>query len=1051
MIDPDAGRQPRTSAAPIWIALVLGILVALPWWPYGLLATLPLALLVGIVILVTNRSNATWHALRARNEGLAARIGELERDLAALKLEVRVAAQSGDQSPPAPAAAGAPPASSVMVEPAQPVQRPTPVEPVVAQPEPAAAVPLTAAQLKSAPQQAKVEQPAAPSALQLGLIAARNWLLGGNTVARVGVLVLFVGIAFLLRYVAEHTRVPIEVRLLGVALGALVFLALGWRLRVRRPGFAITLQGAAIGILYLTTFAALRLYAVLPPLVAFAFMALLAVLAGLLAILQDARALAALGAAGGFLAPILISTGEGRVALLFSYYLLLNCGVLGIAWFRAWRELNWIGFVATFGVSALWAVHRYTPADFLVGQTFLIVFWLLFLAVSLLYALRQTDRKRGMFDTTLVFTLPLAAFGIQTRFTHGLELALASAVAAATYLVVSMWLLRRREAAFQLLTEACFALGVGFLTLAIPLAASAQWTAAAWAVEGLALLWVGLRQNRVLPLAAGGLLHVLGAVALVRALGRGDVSIAAEWSGLTVNLGVFALTAFVSSHLLARGQAPTAALQEAFVKCLWLARAVGWAWVALLVWQPLAFPWYVFAWCALAVALIAFERREMVAPVLTPEWVAGVVLIALAAFAAEERFPHDGAQTLRLVLRLAVSAAAVSAALLSLRAGDRARRTAAAVLLTLGVLAWLVAVLAEAVARVDAQLAVAQLALALIGVTSVALAGLGARLRWEWPQRLAWVFFAAHVVFAGYVVVQAVFAATLPSRHYGWVVWPLAWALFYFRLGADERATVRLPVPIAWHVAGLWLLTVMVAAELALRVDHVAGDGWFHAAWGATLALALWLTAVRSTRWPIRLAPDAYARIGAPGLAVFAALWLLVANVRSGGDPAPLPALPVVNPMDLVSLAVLCALFLWHMNELDPGRKRVVRPAIAVMAFLVLNVVALRAVHFTAGVGWSAVELGRSLIVQAVLSLLWTAAAMTLMLLAHRRRLRPVWIVGAMLLAAVVAKLFVVDLSGQGTIERIVSFVGVGLLILLIGYLAPVPPTVANERATEAS
>jgi len=920
------------------------------------------------------------------------------------------------------------------------------------QPVQAAAVALTATELNSAPQQAKVEQPATPSMLQLGLVAARNWLLGGNTVARVGVLVLFVGIAFLLRYVAEHTRVPIEMRLLGVALAALVFLALGWRLRTRRPGFAITLQGAAIGILYLTAFAGLRLYAALPPLVAFAFMALLAVLAGLLAILQDARALAALGAAGGFLAPILISTGEGRVVLLFSYYLLLNCGVLGVAWFRAWRELNWIGFVATFSVSALWAVRRYTPVDFLVGQTFLIVFWLLFLAVSLLYALRQTDRKRGMFDTTLVFTLPLAAFGIQTRFTQGLELALASAVAAATYLVVSMWLLRRREAAFQLLTEACFVLGVGFLTLAIPLAASAQWTAAAWAVEGLALLWVGLRQNRVLPLAAGGLLHVLGAVALVRALGRGDVSIAAEWSGLTVNLAVFALAAFVSSRLLARAQAPTAALKEAFVKCLWLARAVGWAWVALLVWQPLAFPWYVFAWCALAVALIAFERREMVATVLTPEWVAGVILIVLAAFAAEGRFPHDGAQMLRLLLRLAVSATAVSAALLSLRTGDTSRRTAAAVLLTLGVLAWLVALLAEAVARVDAQLAVAQLALALIGVTSVALAGLGARLRWEWPQRLAWAFFAAHVVFAGYVVVQAVFAATLPSRHYGWVVWPLAWALFYFRLGADENAApVRLPARNAWHVAGLWLVTIMVAAELALRVDPVAGDGWFHAAWGATLALALWLTTVKSERWPMRLAPDAYARIGAPGLAVFAVLWLLVANVRSGGDPAPLPALPVINPMDLVSLAVLGALFLWHMNDLEPGRKRVVRLAIAAMAFLVLNVVALRAVHFTAGISWSAVELGRSLIVQAVLSLLWTAAAMTLMLLAHRRRLRPVWIVGAMLLAAVVAKLFVVDLSGQGTIERIVSFVGVGLLILLIGYLAPVPPTVTDVRAKEAS
>jgi len=48
--------------------------------------------------------------------------------------------------------------------------------------------------------------------------------------------------------------------------------------------------------------------------------------------------------------------------------------------------------------------------------------------------------------------------------------------------------------------------------------------------------------------------------------------------------------------------------------------------------------------------------------------------------------------------------------------------------------------------------------------------------------------------------------------------------------------------------------------------------------------------------------------------------------------------------------------------------------------------------------------------------------------------------VGAALLALVVAKLFLVDLAQVGTVERIVSFIGVGLLLLLIGYLAPVPP-----------
>jgi uncharacterized membrane protein len=65
---------------------------------------------------------------------------------------------------------------------------------------------------------------------------------------------------------------------------------------------------------------------------------------------------------------------------------------------------------------------------------------------------------------------------------------------------------------------------------------------------------------------------------------------------------------------------------------------------------------------------------------------------------------------------------------------------------------------------------------------------------------------------------------------------------------------------------------------------------------------------------------------------------------------------------------------------------------------------------------------------------------MAAMVVATRRALRPLWVVGAALMGVVVGKLFMVDLSGIGTVERIVSFIGAGVLMLLIGYLSPVPP-----------
>jgi len=84
-----------------------------------------------------------------------------------------------------------------------------------------------------------------------------------------------------------------------------------------------------------------------------------------------------------------------------------------------------------------------------------------------------------------------------------------------------------------------------------------------------------------------------------------------------------------------------------------------------------------------------------------------------------------------------------------------------------------------------------------------------------------------------------------------------------------------------------------------------------------------------------------------------------------------------------------------------------------------------------------------SFLVQAGYSILWTLLALGLMLLAHRRGLRPLWAGGAGLLGLTVAKLFLVDLSNSGGSERIVAFIAVGVLMLVVGYVAPLPPALS--------
>ena len=248
-----------------------------------------------------------------------------------------------------------------------------------------------------------------------------RWLLGGNTLVRVGMIVLFFGVAFLLKYAAERDLVPIELRLAAVAAGAVALLLVGWRLRERRPGYGLMLQGGGVGVLYLTVFAALRLYQLVSP--EFAFAVLIAITAGsaALAMLQDSRALAITGAAGGFLAPILASTGGGNHVALFSFYAVLDAGILAIAYYKAWRELNLIGFAFTFVIGLLWGSRYYRPELFATTEPFLILFFVFYVAIAVLFALRQAPRLAHYVDGTLIFGTPLIAFGLQTALVRDME------------------------------------------------------------------------------------------------------------------------------------------------------------------------------------------------------------------------------------------------------------------------------------------------------------------------------------------------------------------------------------------------------------------------------------------------------------------------------------------------------------------------------------------------------------------------------------------------------------------------------------------------------
>ncbi|MEZ0469551.1 DUF2339 domain-containing protein [Luteimonas salinilitoris] len=808
-----------------------------------------------------------------------------------------------------------------------------------AEASPARAIAPSAAPMPPLPESPRVQAPPhVPNRFASAVRALVRWFTVGNVIAKVGMLVLLAGVAALLKYASDQgwLTLPIGWRLAGVALAALAGLAFGWRQRTHRRVFALTLQGGAIGVLLLTVFAAFRLYGLMPAVPAFALSVALVAALGVLATLQNAGTLAIFGTLAGFLAPIWLSTGDGSHVALFSYYALLNVGVLAMAWLRAWRMLNLLGFVFTWGIGVLWGVLQYDPDKFASTQPFLLLFFAFYLALPVLYLRRQPGHRYDRIDGSLVFGTPLIAFSLQAALLDGARapLALCALALALLYALLAWRLLPAMR--YRMLGTAHAILAVGFATLAIPLAFSAHATVCLFALEGAALIWLGLRQCRWLPQIAGvGLQLVAGVYLWVGRMLDGLFGSLAEhticaWlpGTCTGDELMFVNADYLSALLVAVSGFASA----------WLYRRSGRGAAA-----GVAYLWGLLWWCGSALAEI---DRFVAAAWQPPAWLA---LLAVSAWLAAEADRRLAARGLMLTVIAGFAGALLQAF------GPRPE------LFGDGAWAWAL--------------------FALLGVRSLWCLRAGGRQLAAWAQ-LLW-----------------------------WVVWP-----------------VLLTDPGLARQAGL-------------------ADGWVREAtvlpWLAMAAISLfrwpWL------RWPLGAGFDA-CRTPLQGV-VFAALALAWLDALfQPGVSAPLPWVPLLNPLEAVQLATLVLAALWLRTPHAPAlltRGARMLPALALLALL--SFAMLRTVHHWTDTAWSLKALWPDQIAQACLTVLWSVLGMAAWIAGSRRGDRGLWLAGAVLMGVVLAKLVLVDRQHLGNLAGILSFIAYGVLCMAVGYFAPAPPKARED------
>lgn len=888
----------------------------------------------------------------------------------------------------------------------------------------------------------------------------KNWFFGGNLVVRVGVLVLLVGVVLLLRLLSEYIEISIATKLLAVGVTGLALAALGLKLTTKRFSYGITLQGAGLAIAYLSTFFAYSVYEIITSIPSFIGLGLLSAITIALAVRQNAFPLALLALSGGFFAPILTSEDTGSLVILFSYYLLLNVTIAVIAHYRPWKILNLFGVTVTFGLAYYWGISENLSAVIETQRWSLVALvtlhWLLYLFVVIRYAQQiitynalneknlshadNTDDTKHLdkdhvgssyvfpIDTGLLFSVPLLAFGLFSALLNDISnaLTITSAILAMVYLGLG-WLFIQRSKRYALITEGMLALGLGFFALVIPLALDAEWIAFGWSVQGLALVWFGRRSLRSWSVLFGLLLQLvsIGMLVTTAIFSSKDYPVLAfSISALSYLATVFILRASNSPAVLLNSLDSSNKLNSLNNK--------GTTTASVIQSQTLD---------GTSDVLTGYAHALGVSMQAAQQW-----LISIDSQSRVFKFVWHSPRLTKF-LTLTAMAWMLQVLMLDLHHWFDIWQSSTTVI----ALAALMSLIAYwVINRYRPWAEIRQLSHGLLALFYFMLV---LQLPQKFERNLTWAT-AEWLVFLGLII--------------SWLVMGQLLLKTWSDTLSDNKNTSR-------YTAASWLGTGILLIAAAAHYGLPDSGGVMAFLFPAVLILiGLWFNHRYLSQNTENTSTNKVSKHGllywfdwqqallgcAAIFAPIALLWVVLTNWSYDGVIWGLSYVPLFNLYDITSWLTLSVGFSLYYISQRRHNETIIEPSAAakskrvftaenlliilgLISFWLISSMLVRTLHAFIGTPlWNDYQGGawQSEQVQTGMTILWTLLALVATIMASRYWQRALWFMGIGLLGVVVLKLVLVDLSQTEAIWRVISFLGAGSLILLIGYLAPLPP-----------
>ena len=323
--------------------------------------------------------------------------------------------------------------------------------------------------------------------------------IGENLVNKIGIAILVLAIGFFVKYAIDNNWIgPIGRVGIGVLCGG-VLIGIAHRLRNSYRSFSSVLVGGGLAVLYFTITLAYHQFHLFNQTASFIIMIVITCFAVALSFLYDKQELAVIALIGGLASPFMVSSGNANYNALFIYLIILNAGLLVIAYYKSWRILN----VAAFALTVLiisGVIYTLTAPNYTTAFSYISLLYLIFFAINVANNVRE-NKKFVASDFSILLANTALFFGaglyLLTEMQHEELRGLFSAALALINLILSYVLFRNKKVDINIL-YLLIGITLTFLSLTAPIQLNGHNITLFWAAEGVLLYW--LYRKSTIPL-----------------------------------------------------------------------------------------------------------------------------------------------------------------------------------------------------------------------------------------------------------------------------------------------------------------------------------------------------------------------------------------------------------------------------------------------------------------------------------------------------------------------------------------------------------------------